>query len=665
MSDTDNNVSEIPSAANPTSSWQDSLEKLQKNLDSFRERPAQQLMADAIEKAVSSGETLLCEAPTGTGKTYAYLVPLLVNRYKAIISTGTKTLQDQLYHRDLPMIRPFLGQGLKFALLKGRSNYLCRYRLELAESEAGTFDVSLARQLQLVHKFAESTQSGDLAECEALPEDAMVWSHVTSTVENCLGQECPLIGKCHVLQARKKAIEADVVVVNHHLLLADQALKEDGFGELLPQVDVVILDEAHQIPELAANFFSETFGSKQLQTLADDTLLEAGESAKDMGTLRSSCYELIQEAKDLRQHLPKGSFRGAWQELVHSSAFIEALTAVEQLLENLTQQLQVASARSKGLETCAKRAETILMRLSRLLAPQNAAGKTAAQGSSQVFWYETFTRSLQIHITPLCIAKPFQELMQRMQASWVFTSATLTTQGNFQFLRSTLGLTNKTTELILDTPFSYQEQGLLYVPRGLPAVNSAEYVSSCVEAAVPIIRALEGRTFFLFTSHRALQEAASILSGRIAYPLFVQGDTTRSLLLQQFLQAKNGILLGTASFWEGVDIRGSALSCVIIDKLPFASPGDPVYKARIDNLRQQGEDPFSGYQLPKAVIRLKQGAGRLIRDVLDIGILMICDPRMVAKQYGRDFLLSLPDFRRTRDQDAVLRFVKEVGVDET
>ena len=602
-------------------------------------------MAETIAAVLEAGETLICEAGTGTGKTFAYLVPALLCGRKVMISTGTRNLQDQLFHRDLPRVREALGLPVRAALLKGRANYLCRHRLKLAIDDPARHDPDLRRQLRQVQDWSKATRQGDIAEL-ALPEDAPVWPAVTSTSDNCLGQTCPDWQDCHLAAARREAQAADLVVVNHHLFCADLALKDEGFGEILPGADCFVLDEAHQLPEIAAGFFGVLVSGRQLLDLARDTDLEYQREAGDCPELPELTAGLRRTLQDLRLSLGDGDRRGPWHELTADAGLVRALEALGRRLQALAQGLKALEGRGKGLDACQGRATDLAARLQLL---------TADAGEDQVRWFEVQGRGFRLHQTPLDVAAVFRQQFDRHRAAWVFTSATLAIGDSFTHFSRQLGIENARTAR-WESPFDYAGQALWFVPRGLPEPSDPGYNASVLALGCELIGYSRGRAFLLFTSHRALREVADGLAGRIAYPILVQGSAPRGELLRRFRDLGNAVLLGTASFWEGVDVPGEALSCVIIDRLPFASPGDPVLAARIDALRKAGGNPFAEHQLPQAVIALKQGAGRLIRGCGDRGVLVVCDPRLLRKSYGHTFLASLPPMARTRDIDQVRAF---------
>ena len=620
-----------------------------RELPNFAPRVAQQQMAQAVAQAIAGRDTLVAEAGTGTGKTYAYLVPALLSGQRVIVSTGTKTLQDQLYFRDLPKVRSVLGARLKTALLKGRANYLCLYRLDQTVREGARFDHTQASQLATIRAWSARTRRGDRMELAEVPEESPLWPRVTSTPENCLGVECAFFDDCHVVKARREALEADVVVVNHHLLFADLALKQEGFGEILPGAAAFILDEAHQIPELAGQFFSQSVSARQLTDLAQDALSECSGITGAIGLLLEPVEAMQNALRELRLAIDPLPPRGAFQQLEQRAG--AALHDLRELLATLVDLLASQAERSRGFANLHERAGTFAARLDRIVDQRDGH----APGARDVRWYEHYPRGFALYATPLDLAAPMRALRERTHAAWIHTSATLSVAGNFEHFARQLGLDEPRT-LSLPSPFDYARQGLCYLPAGLPDPNARDYTERVIETVLPVLHASRGRAFVLFTSHRALRLAAELLRDKVPWPLFVQGSAPRPRLLEEFRASGHGVLLGAASFWEGVDVAGEALSVVVIDKLPFAAPDDPVLMARLEALEQAGISPFMGWQVPSAVIALKQGAGRLIRDVHDRGVLVLCDPRLTTKGYGRLFLASLPPMPRTRELAQVQAF---------
>jgi ATP-dependent DNA helicase DinG len=612
-------------------------------------------MAEHVAAALAGRSQLIVEAGTGTGKTFAYLVPALLSGRRIIVSTGTRTLQDQLFHRDLPTICAALGRPVRVALLKGRANYLCRHRLDLAEQQAYARGLrrEIATALPRVRAWSYTTRRGDVAELPGLGEQDPVWPWVTSTRENCLGAECPAFEQCFVLAARREAQAADIVVVNHYLLMADLVLKEEGFGDLLPGADAIVIDEAHQLPDVAAQFLGYSVSTRQLANLSKDV---AGELllGQQMG----------------------GAVDGALTGLDAQIAAVLAVTAgqearlehaqwPERLLESLNglgarvQELAAAIAPLGGPDGQAaftrlhERLQETATRLHELTADEAPGG---------VRWAETTARHVSAHFAPVDVAGQLSTLLEAQPCAWVLTSATLAVGDDFSHFKRRSGLA-RAESVRFESPFDFPNQAVMYLPKGLGDPGAPGHSRAVIRAALPVIEASGGRAFLLFTSHRGLREGAEELhehwGERPPFPVLIQGGASRDHLLRAFREAGNAVLLGTGSFWEGIDVKGEALSVVVIDKLPFAAPDDPLLKARLAAIREQGGNPFFDEQVPQAVIALKQGVGRLIRDEADFGVVMLCDTRLVTKGYGRSFIASLPPMRRTRSLEDVQAFLRE------
>lgn len=619
-------------------------------IDGYQVRENQLALTDAIEKALDEGSVLAAEAGTGIGKTFAYLVPSLLLGKKVIISTGTRHLQDQLFHTDLPRVIRALAVHSRTALLKGRNNYLCLHRLKMAPHQ-GFVNRDTRACLSDIDAWAKQTQSGDIAELTAIAEDSWVWPMVTSTTDNCLGGECEHWDDCFVVNARKKAQAADVVVINHHLLLADMTLKNEGFAELLPDAAAFIIDEAHQLYDVAARFFGDVISSRQVLSLTKDCIAEQINDAPDMGEIQTYADAVEKAARDFRLAFGEAGVRDAWAKICNKPAIRQSLNGLLEKLDDLVSVLKIAAERGRGLEQCYERAQGLRARLQYFDTGSD-------DESDAVMWYETYTRSFMLHITPVDVASIFQQHTDNFSASWLFTSATLQVNRQFDHFAVNIGLQDYHSG-VWESPFDYQKQSLLYLPENLPQPADPGFTGELMKAALPVLQASRGRAFILFTSYYAMNQARDFLKSRLPFELLVQGDLPRHQLLEQFRQTDNAVLLGTASFWEGVDVRGQHLSCVIIDKLPFASPGDPVMQARIDAIKRRGGQPFMEFQVPQAVITLKQGVGRLIRDMNDYGVVMLGDPRLTRKSYGRIFLNSLPPMPRTTDIKQVERFFVE------
>ena len=607
---------------------------LARTLAGYTYRPEQAAMAKAVGQALARLEPLIVEAGTGTGKTFAYLIPALLSGRSVIISTGTRTLQDQLFHRDVPLLAKALGLPVKMALLKGRANYLCRHRLDLATQQASLLghERGAGRVLARVSRWAATTKSGDLAELTDLPEQSSVWPSVTSTRENCLGQGCSQFSRCHVFDARRNAQAADIVVVNHHLLLADLALKDEGFGDLLPGAEAVILDEAHQVPDIAAQFFGQIWSVRQVQTLTRDVTAELAAAAIRVPALIEAVLTLDAQLDGLRAALQRGAGRYEWSELPDS--FLDALPEIETALSQMAGLLEDLGG-GAGTANCARRAALLANELAVLRELSDETG---------LRWAEATANGLLLQFTPFEIAERLREYVESRPCAWVFTSATLAIGEDFSHFAARVGLGDART-LRIGSPFDYRTQARLFLPPQMPEPQHPSFADKFIAACAPLLEASGGRAFLLYTSYRGLAEGVRALQARFPepkFPVLVQGEAPREALLNRFRELGNAVLLATGSFWEGVDVKGQALSIVAIDKLPFAAPDDPLLKARLEGIRRRGGNPFFDYQLPQAVLALKQGVGRLIRDFDDFGVIVIGDPRVRTKAYGRVFLDSMP-----------------------
>lgn len=666
-------------------------------LPGFRPRAGQLEMASAVLAAMRESSGLIVEAGTGTGKTFAYLVPALLSGGKVIVSTGTRTLQDQLFHRDLPTVMRLMGIPVDIALLKGRANYVCHYHLKRTVANGRLASREDVRHLREIERFAEHTRSGDRAELAGVPESAAIWSQVNSTRDNCLGQECEFHADCFVLEARRRAQQADLVVVNHHLFFADVMLKDEGMGELLPSCNTVVFDEAHQLPEVASLFFGDSVSTAQLLELTRDARAEGRTLAGFPPEAEDRLDRLERAARELRLVFTEREGRFAHPVVAQRKGFGGALDDLAGALGDSLAMLDQLAARSEAMQNCARRALELQLRLlawqkgRAALAAASAPSATVVPGADaaaelsawdestpdagesdaasaeagRVRWLELFQQALHLNSTPLSVADVFRRQMAQGARAWIFTSATLSVGGDFSHYQAQMGLEDARTGR-WESPFDYANQALFHVPEGLPPPNTPGYTAAVVAAALPLIVASHGRAFFLFTSLRALSEARGLLQAALAaagldLPLLVQGEASRGELLERFRALGNAVLLGSQSFWEGVDVKGEALSLVIIDKLPFAAPDDPVLAARLAEITRQGGNAFMDFQVPQAVITLKQGAGRLIRDEADRGVLMICDPRLIGKPYGQRIWRSLPPMRRTRDPAVACEFLRTLA----
>ena len=617
-------------------------------IDGFAPRREQQEMAAAVARAIEDQEVLVCEAGTGTGKTLAYLVPALLAGRKTVLSTATRTLQDQLFHRDLPLAAKALNQVCNVALLKGRQNYVCLYRLERAHGDPTLVPARYAL-LEHLTEWASRSSSGDLEEVSELDEEPHLRAAVTSTIDNCLGQECPRYQDCFVSKARREAANADIVVVNHYLLFADMVLRESGFAEILPTADALILDEAHQLPAIASMFFSRSLSSQQVATLCRDSAKSAADEAPDMPSLTAAVRGIEQALNALRAALGQARMRRDWAAVASDSD--APLTAVREGVAALCANLHEAQQRGPALARCAERADDLRATLALF---------GAGEDDEHVRWLETSERGFTLHETPVSVAEQFAQKVLASEAAWIFTSATLAVEDRFDHFARMLGLDDR-REALWQSPFDYQSQSLLYLPDVGCEPRDPAFAQAFVDATVPVLELSRGRAFVLFTSHRLLELCADLLRDRITFPLLTQGEAPRSELLRRFQTRDNAVLLGTATFWEGIDVRGERLSCVIIDKLPFAVPEDPVIRARIRALTVRGEDAFTSFQLPEAITALKQGAGRLIRDSSDRGVLVIGDIRLKRRGYGRAFINSLPPMPVSEAIEDVRAFFSNAG----
>ena len=614
-------------------------------LEDFQPRPGQIQLAERIAECLTGRTDLVAEAATGTGKTLAYLLPALTHGGKIIISTGTLNLQDQLFQRDLPLALKVTGLERSTALLKGRANYLCAQRLDQSIAMKAELNDEMAGELDDIQRWSRHTISGEIRELGNISQRSRIWPMVTSTVDNCLGADCPRINDCHVLKARRQAQDADVVVVNHHLLFADLALKQTGFGEVLPGADAVIVDEAHQIPDVATRFFSRSVSAWQLNELARDSLTACKTASGSIRFLQHPIEALKSRLTLTASHAHNLPERGDWQRL---RPVLNELRSLQDAVIELAEALEPLQSQSREMAGCFDRAMSIRQTLADLL-----------QGESEgVRWFLCKRGRLTLNLTPLDIAEPFNRLRAELPSTWIMTSATLAVNGRFDHFTGRLGLEEPATEII-PSPFDYAEQSRLWLPENLPEPGDPTHTETLLKTVLPLLIASRGRAFLLFTSHRALQRAATWLRANSDFQLLVQEDAPRDALLAEFRARPGSLLLGAASFWEGVDVRGDALSVVVIDKLPFAAPDDPVLSATIRSVRESGGNPFAELQIPSAGLALKQGAGRLIRHSHDQGVLVLGDPRLTGKGYGRIFLNSLPPMPRIRHVDQAIEFIRE------
>lgn len=622
---------------------------LREQIADFSARDSQLRMARLIAHDIECGQSHMIEASTGIGKSFAYLVPVFLSQQKTVISTGTKNLQDQLYFKDIPLIRKTIINARKTALLKGRRNYCCPYRINWYRQQPSFQQRETASVFAALSEWSLETSSGDISEFSAIAENDPLWFYATSTTDNCLGSHCPSFSECFVLKARKQALDADIIVINHHLYFSDLTLKQAGFGEILPEADVLIFDEAHQLPDVASHFYGDQLSLHQLQHLCRDIVAAELSETADSKALSLSAGQLLKAGADFRLALTPFPQKSDWSGIQFAPQIKQAITTMKHAISTLLEALEPLACRGKELANCHRRLTSVATFLAEFYAPE----------ATQVNWYEWHDRGFRLMLSPLETGEQFrQQLDQLFCQSVFFTSATLSAQQSFDYYRYRMGL-DGIKESCFDSPFDYQQQAMLYIPDDLPDPPEPKYARLFGQRCCELIQATDGYCFILFTSYRMLDWTAGFLRGKISNPLFIQGDYQRSQLLQHYLQAKRGVLLGTSSFWEGIDVKGDQLRCVIIDKLPFKSPQDPLYRKRLQQVNRQGGNAFMDVQIPEATINLRQGIGRLIRDINDRGIVTLCDNRLNSKAYGKALLDSLPPMPKTQDLATVKRFAAQ------
>jgi len=638
------------------SSFFSSTGAFSQKLPHFIAREAQVEMAEAVANVIKTKQQLVVEAETGTGKTFAYLAPALLSydksaRSKIIISTGSKALQEQLFSKDLPLLVETTNFTGKVSVLKGRNNYLCNERLNRFMLETKHKDKTLQVELVKIKSWSLKTKTGDIADIDNLPEDAAIIPAITSNNDNCLGRECPSFDDCFIVKARKKAMDADLVVINHHLFFADLAVKETGFGELVPEAGVYIFDEAHQLPDIASMYFGESLSSRQLIELAKEIDYVYRTQIHEAKQMAKAAEQLRTAALDFRLAFAMDKGTGSWREKSRDRIMELHAQRLLQVMDFLNEVMCDLLGKSEVLDHCFDRLNQFTLLFKKL---------NSVNESGFSYWYDCTKQHFSLNITPLSVAQRFQLECQKKEAAWIFTSATLSVKGYFEHFTDLLGLQSSQC-LQLNSPFDYAKQTLFVVPRLLPEPGTPGLADKLVERLSPVIRASKGRCFFLCTSHAMMNQLAIGFRRTLTLPVLLQGEKSKQALLDDFVSHGNALLVATGSFWEGVDVRGQALSCVIIDKIPFASPDEPLLKARIEDAQLKGKDPFAQVQLPQAVITFKQGIGRLIRAEQDKGVVIVCDNRLVTRPYGNIFLNSLPEMPRTRDLDNAIAFLKNIN----
>ncbi len=628
-------------------------------LTHYEYRPAQLTMAKAVDEALAQTSTLLVEAATGTGKTWAYLIPAILSRRKIVISTGTLTLQDQLFSKDLPFLAKSLPLSFKYSMMKGKSNYLCLHRFSQAFQQS-SFDgmggvghsayLESSKHLQVIRKWAERTKSGDRAEISDIPESALAWQEVSVKGDACLGGQCPDYDRCYLTRMKQDAAAADIVVVNHHLFFADLALKEQGYGEVLPRYKAVVFDEAHLLEEVATQYFGKNFSSYRIEDFIRDAEREFRYSRIKESDYKEQCLTILLYSKIFFRHFKREGDRFRLQPRDFSAQALASGADLKQALEQLDRLIEKHRLKSDAVAHLSERIEGLLVDLACFL-------KDNREEDRYIYWAEQRRNTIFLHTSPLDVSTILEEALFKGETPMILTSATLSAGGKFDFIKERLGI-KQAEELMLDTVFDYEKQSLFYLPKHLPEPSSLQFSAEISDEIIRILEASGGRAFLLFTSWRNLEAVYQNIAGRLPYQLLKQGDQPKQMLIDQFKEDISSVLFGTSSFWQGVDVEGEALSCVIIDKLPFASPSDPLTSARIDALAMQGKAPFSAYQIPLAILSLRQGIGRLIRNSKDRGIIAILDRRLTSKGYGKKFLHSLPKAPMSDDFEEVVSFFR-------
>ena len=632
---------------------------LARALEGFEPRGGQIEMAESVAAALAGRSVLLAEAGTGTGKTLAYLVPAILSRQRVLVSTGTKNLQEQIFFKDLPLLREALGVPFKATCMKGRGNYLCLHRFDAFRESPAIRSLDETLNLRILERWAEHTETGDRAEVEDLPEDLPFWTEIAATTENCIGAECPRYGDCFVVRMRQQAAESDVVIVNHHLLCADAAVRQSTFGEVIPRCSNAIVDEAHQLEDVATQYFGLSVSNYRLDDLVRDVerafAVPANGDPEHRNQVATTARRIREHSRQFFSALHMVRFEWTTAKAAESKARVKAKdlarvaedgAALISALESLQADVALTKDATEDVQAVGRRATEIKDDL-RFLLKANDPGF--------VFFLETRGRGVFLRASPIDVSSTIRQLLLDRMDATVLTSATLTVDGSFDYVRGRLGV-GRATELKLDSEFDYQRQSILYLPKRIPDPRQTDFAAAAAREIVSILKATSGRAFVLFTSYANLREVHRLASMELEYPILVQGTAPRSALLRDFKTTPNAVLLATSSFWQGVDVVGDALSCVIIDKLPFASPGDPITAARVEAITARGGSPFGEYQIPLAILTLKQGLGRLLRHRQDRGVLAVLDPRLKTMAYGRRFLASLPPAPVTSELSDVVRF---------
>jgi len=621
-------------------------------LKNYEYRPEQEQMAEAVTRSLAKEHFLVVEAGTGTGKTLAYLIPAILSKKKVVVSTGTKTLQEQLFFKDLPLIRESLHLTFRAAFMKGRNNYLCLRRFRLHSRQPLLKGLDEVAHYQELKRWSKKTLTGDRAELAALPEDLPFWKEVCASIDTCLGQVCEFFDDCFITRMRQEAAAAEMVIVNHHLFFADLSVRLKGFGEVIPRYEAVVFDEAHQLEEVATQYLGVSLSNFRFEELSRDIRRETGAAKLRDETLLLLSDQILAAQDKFFSLFRREEGRYRLREAQIGLQGKEKAAKLFEALNLLSAHVGGMKDPGEGIRALGRRGESLKTEFQEIFNFSE---------SGYVRWGETKGRGIFLHSSPVEIGVHLrQHLYPRLHGA-VFTSATISAAGSFDFFRSRLGLEgdwqDRTEGLILDSSFNMEKQAVLYLPGGLPDPNQNSFIREAAAEIEQILRITAGRAFLLFTSIKNMEEAYRLLKDRLPYTCLLQGERPKSVLLQDFKEDVQSVLFATSSFWEGVDVRGEALSCVIIDRLPFSSPSDPVLEARLEEIARSGGSPFRDYQVPAAIILLKQGLGRLIRTRQDYGVMAILDTRLMTKSYGRTFLESLPACPILRSREEIEKFI--------
>jgi len=624
--------------------------RLTRSLQGFESRSSQIRMSGLIQEALAKKLPAIIEAGTGTGKTLGYLVPLVLSGMKTVISTGTKNLQEQVFFKDIPILSRAMGQKIDSLLMKGRKNYLCLHRYNQFFTRFSLLEPERERTRKRIERWLQKTEFADRAELSWLADDDPLWDAVSATSEQCLGAKCVHVGDCYLNALRKRAAQSSIIIVNHHLFFADIMVKKGGFGEIIPRFQVAVFDEAHKIEEIATTYFGESLGTGQLLELVKDV-------EKEIKTIRGNDDEAIVNylsmirsgAEQIQVLFRESEDKGRLDEETRLKIEQGPAQDIRKGLNRIRQKSGLNEYKGPSFQALASRAEELDHSLERVFSVNDP---------NWLDWYEKRKRGITFHSSPLDISQSMREFLYERVRSLIFTSATLSTNGSFDYIKSRLGIPEDALEGIFPSHFDFERQALMYIPRDMPAPKASDFGIKAAERVMEILKISSGRALVLFTSYYNLNIVHQQLDGKIPFTVYRQGDAPRTVLLEKFRQDTHSVLLATGSFWQGVDVPGESLSCLIIDKLPFDSPGDPLVAARIESIRSRNGNPFMKYQLPSAIISLKQGLGRLIRKSSDRGILSILDTRIITSRYGRFFLDSLPRIPVSHELEQITRFFK-------